>query len=227
MVVVALAVLLGLGTWQVQRLHWKTRLIADREAALALPPVDLSDNPGELGKTNFRRVRVRGVFLHDKEIVIGPRTRNGVAGWHVITPLRLPGGTIVLVNRGWVPYDRRDPATRRAGQPSGEVRIEGLVRAVSPPGPFTPDNAPKKNDWYYLDIPAVAKHLGISLLPGFTIDAGPAPNAGGLPVGGQTIVRLANRHLEYALTWYGLAVVLVTIYAIDLRRRRRGREEDL
>lgn len=227
LVVAAVAVMVGLGTWQVQRLQWKTGLIADREAALALPPVDLSGNPDELRTASFRRVRAHGVFLHDKEIVLGPRTYNGAAGWHVITPLRFPGGATVLVNRGWVPYARREPATRPVSQPSGPVRVAGLIRAVSPPGTFTPDNEPGKGDWYYLDIPALAKHLGIRSLPVYTIDAGSAPNPGGYPIGGQTIIRPVNRHLEYAVTWYGLAVVLLVIYVIDLRRRRRDREEEL
>ena len=223
LVVAAVAAMVGLGAWQVHRLQWKTGLIADREAALALPPIVISGNSDDLRKARFRRVRARGVFLHDREIVLGPRTRNGAAGWHVITPLRLSGGATVLVNRGWVPNARRDPATRSAGRPSGPVRVEGLIRAVSEPGYFTPANAPGKGEWYFLDIGSLEIHLGIKPLPFYTIDAGPIPNAGGYPIGGQTIVRPVNRHLEYALTWFGLAAALVVIYVIDLRRRRRDR----
>lgn len=224
LVLCAIALMVELGTWQIQRLNWKTGLIEAREARLALPPINITKPYLKLGEVYFRRIRARGVFLHEKEIVIGPRTRNGAAGWHVVTPLRFASGGVVLVNRGWVPYNRRDPATRRAGLPSGSVQIEGLVRKISAPGFFTPDNAPEKGDWYYFDIPALRTHLGLKSLPNYVVDAGPAPNEGGYPVGGQTIIRPVNRHLEYALTWYGLAVVLVVIYVIDYRRRRRERK---
>lgn len=217
----ALAGLLALGTWQVQRLGWKTGLIAAREASLARPPVALSGIARARIMPAFRRVRVSGEFLHDKEILLGPRTRSGAAGWHVITPLRLTGGGVVLVNRGWVPHGRKDPATRRAGLIRGPVRVEGLLRVPSAPGRFTPDNVPAKGDWYHVDIAAMASHLGLDDVAPYLIDAGPNPNPGGLPVGGQTIVRPPNNHLVYALTWYALAVVLLAIYIIDRRGRRR------
>lgn len=217
----ALAALLALGTWQVQRLGWKTELIAAREASLARPPVALSGITRDRIMPAFRRVRAGGEFLHQKEIRLGPRTRNGAAGWHVITPLRLTGGGTVLVNRGWVPHRRKDPATRRAGLVKGPVRVEGLARVPPPPGRFTPDNVPGRGDWYHADIAAMASHLGLDNVRPYLIDAGPNPNPGGLPIGGQTIVRPPNNHLAYALTWYALAAVLLAIYIIDRRGRRR------
>ncbi len=212
--------LLALGTLQVHRLGWKTELIAAREASLARPPVALSRITRDRITPAFRRVRVGGEFLHDKEIRLGPRTLNGAAGWHVITPLRLIGGGIVLVNRGWVPYGRKNPATRRAGLVKGPIRVEGLVRDPPAPGWFTPDNVPSKGDWYYVEIAAMASHLGLDDVAPYLIDAGPNPNPGGLPIGGQTIVRPPNNHLQYAITWYALAVVLLVIYIIDRRNRR-------
>lgn len=217
----ALAGLLALGTWQAQKLGWKTELIAAREASLARPPVALSRITRDGTVPAFRRVRVGGEFLHDKEIRLGPRTRKGAAGWHVITPLRLTGGGIVLVNRGWVPHARKTPATRRAGLVKGPVRVEGLVRDPPAPGWLTPDNVPAKGDWYHVDIAAMASHLGLDDVAPYLIDAGRNPNPGGLPIGGQTIVRPPNNHLVYAFTWYALAVVLLAIYIIDRRTRRR------
>ncbi len=217
----AVCVLLALGTWQVHRLGWKTELIAAREASLALPPLTLSRITRDRTVAAFRRVRAGGDFLHEKEIRLGPRTRNGAAGWHLITPLRLTGGGTVLVNRGWVPYARKDPATRRAGLIKGPIRVEGLARDPPAPGRFTPDNVPGKGDWYHVDVAAMASHLGLDDVAPYLIDAGPAPNPGGLPVGGQTIVRPPNNHLQYALTWYALAAVLLVIYIIDRRGRRR------
>ncbi|MHA1107590.1 MAG: SURF1 family protein [Alphaproteobacteria bacterium] len=221
LVLCAIALMAELGTWQLHRLNWKTDLIEGREKSLARPPFELKKSYGNPREIRFRRIIAQGVFLHEKEFVIGPRTRKGEAGWHVVTPLQFQNGMMVLVNRGWIPYRRKDPATRRAGLPSGTVQIEGVVRTIRAPGFFIPDNAPEKDDWYYFDIPALREHLGLKSLPDYIIDAGPAANKGGYPVGGQTIVRPVNRHLEYALTWYGLALVLAVIYVIDWRRRRR------
>ncbi len=220
-VAVTLGALVALGAWQVHRLNWKNDLIAVREAALALPPLELSRNLPDADAVPFRRVRVRGEFLHRLEIQLGPRTHRGAAGYHVITPLRLAGGGTVLVNRGWAPTQRRDPATRREGQTTGVVRIDGLVRPPPAQGWVTPDNAPGKGDWYFIDIAAIASHLGLSDVAPVMIEAGPAPNPGGYPLGGHTIVAPVNNHLQYAVTWFALAAVLLAIYIIDFRNRRR------
>ena len=107
-----LAVLVGLGTWQLQRLEWKTQLIAERDAGLAAAALSLPADDGQLAALEFRKVTARGRFLHDRELYVGSRTNHGKAGYHVLTPLQVEDGTVLLVNRGWVPLDRHDPASR-------------------------------------------------------------------------------------------------------------------
>ena len=215
-------VLLGLGTWQVQRLEWKGDLIAARGAALSAPPIELPLADAELAGFDHRRVTLSGRFLHDSEFYLVPRVFQGSVGVHIVTPFERAEGPIVLIDRGWVPESARAPGARAAGQATGIVTVEGVARITSPHNVFTPRNDAVGNQWFWIDIPAMAKHAAITLQPVF-VEAGPAANAGGLPLGGQTRIKLRNDHLGYAITWYALAAALVAIYVIyHLRRPRDG-----
>lgn len=222
----ALVILLGLGSWQVERLAWKTDLIKRVEAGLAADPVDLPaaiDHPADW---DYVRVRVTGRFLHDRESYIGPRLNAGadgrqVQGVHVLTPLlRDDGAGTVLVDRGWVPMDRRDPATRPEGQVDGVVTIGAIARLPQDRAFMQPDNDPARRDFFWLDMNALAAIAGADRLAPLVLQADATPNAGGLPVGGRTIVALKNDHLSYALTWYGLALTLVGVFIAASFRRR-------
>jgi surfeit locus 1 family protein len=209
----ALMVLLGLGTWQVERLQWKQALIAEREARVSAPAIAVPSD-SDIAALEFRRVKVTGHFLHDREMYLAARSLNGNAGFHVVTPFMAEDGIMVLVDRGWIPLDRKDPATRVEGEVPGTVTIEGLIRQGGVPRWFLPDNSPGKNVWFYVDIAAMAVQSGISTARPFFIEAGAAKNPGGYPIGGQSRVELPNNHLQYALTWYSFALTLVVIYLI-------------
>ncbi len=218
----ALLVLIGLGVWQLERLAWKRTLIATIEARLEAPAVALPAEVRDPEAWGYRRVVVRGRFLHDREIHLFAHDRRGQLGYFVVTPLRRADGGFVLVNRGWVPAARKDPATRPAGQVEGPVEIEGIVRLPWRQGWFVPDNDPAENVWFWGDLEGMAAAAGIAA-PALLVDAGPAPNPGGLPVGGQTKVRFRNDHLGYALTWFGLAAGLAVVYVLyHLRREASG-----
>lgn len=228
---VALAVLLGLGTWQVERLHWKTDLIARIQAGMAAEPVALPAAADEPATWDYRRVTVAGQFLHAREAYLGPRihvdaqgvTRQGV---HVLTPLvRADGGGVVLVDRGWVPLDRRDPASRPEGQVQGTVTVTGIARVPGERGWMQPQNDPAANTWFWLEMPALASHAGVSSLAPLVVQADAAANPGGWPLGGQTILQLKNDHLSYALTWYGLGLTLIGVYIAAIFRRREKPSE--
>jgi surfeit locus 1 family protein len=222
----SLIVLLGLGTWQVQRLHWKENLIAERTARTTAAPVALprpgEESPAEtLAQLDFRHATATGRFQHEKEMYLAARTMNGNVGYQVVTPLVLADGGVVLVNRGWVPTEKKDPATREAGQVTGAVGIDGVIRLPGKQNWLQPDNEPARNNWFWSDLPAMATHAGIapdSLVQVF-LEAGPAPNPGGYPLGGQTRVNLPNDHLQYAITWYALAIALAVIYVAYHWRR--------
>jgi surfeit locus 1 family protein len=210
------AVLVALGVWQLQRLEWKSRLIAERATAVAAAPVSPPKTLAEARALEFHRVTVEGVFLHGKEILRNAIAAKGDAGFDVLTPLREAAGRIVFVNRGFVPTELKDPATRPTGQLAGTVRVSGLLR-VPPdkkPGWFIPDNRPDRNDWFWIDLPAMAAADGLANVAPFYIDADAAPNPGGWPKGGMTPLALPNDHLQYAITWFSLAAALMVIYVV-------------
>ncbi|MGH7123163.1 MAG: SURF1 family protein [Stellaceae bacterium] len=219
----AFAVLIGLGTWQVERLHWKEGLIAERTAAISAPPVDLPRSLEAARPLEFHRVQAKGQFLYDREIPLHAiERRTGAAGYLVFTPLRLDDGAVVLVERGWVPPEKRDAAARPQGNPPGEVAVDGLLRLapVEKPGWFIPANDPGRNEWFWIDLPALARAAGVPGAQPFYVETRLVPNPGGFPVGGQANADLPNDHLQYAITWYALAGALAVIYLLLLRRER-------
>jgi surfeit locus 1 family protein len=214
----ALLILLGLGTWQVERLAWKTNLLNTITSRMNAPPRTLAA-PDVGPVEEYERVRVRGQFLHDREIHLLARSLQGELGYDIVTPFKIDGDGTVLVNRGFVPQDNRDPSTRAAGQVEGEATVTGLVRLPRKPGlSFAlPENRPAENVWLWLDLPRIAETVGTDLAP-FVIDADATPNPGGLPVGAQTRLEVPNDHLQYAITWYALAVVLIVMFVVYHRR---------
>ena len=220
----ALAVLVGLGTWQVQRLHWKEGVIAYREARLAMPPVSVV---GETAAADlaFRRAGAIGRFLHTEEFLIVNRVRGGRAGFEIVTPLRLGPADLILVNRGWIPLDRADAKSRREGQVSGATTVTGVLRKPGKTSRWVPDNEPARGVWYHADPGAMASAAGLAGVRDAVLVADETPNPGGYPVGRAARVAIPNRHLEYALTWYGLALVLVVIYVVYHWRREETPDE--
>lgn len=222
-----LILLLVLGTWQVQRLHWKEGLIQRIEERINSAPEPLEKIEAvyrETGDVDYRPTEVAGSFLHEGERHY-LATWQGQSGFFVHTPLVLEDGRYIFVNRGFVPYDRKEPGTRPQGQVSGTVQIGGLARTAPEKKPsfIVPENDPAKNIFYWKDLGAMASSAGLperDVYP-FYIDADDAPNPGGLPVGGVTRIDLPNNHLQYAVTWYGLAFALVCVLGYWFVRGRK------
>ncbi|MER8881108.1 SURF1 family protein [Mesorhizobium sp. M0816] len=223
--IVVFLILLALGTWQVQRLHWKEGLVQtidQRTHSAPVPLAELEKRFAAAGDVDYTPVIVTGTFLHRGERHF-LATWEGQSGFDVFTPLQLDDGRFVLFNRGFVPYDFKDPAKRPQGQVTGKVTVTGLARNPLPakPSMMLPDNDPQKNIFYWKDRDAMASSAGLptgaALVPIF-IDANATPNPGGLPVGGVTVIDLPNSHLQYAITWYGLAAALAGVLISWLRR---------
>jgi surfeit locus 1 family protein len=223
----ALALLIGLGLWQMQRLEWKQGLIAQIEARTHADPVSLKEavaraRAGE--DVSYLRVRVEGRFDNGKERYLYA-VSDGTPGWHVITPLETPEGKAVLVDRGFVPNAFKEPSSRAQGEINDAVAVIGLARSPDTQGLFIPDNEPAENRWFWRDLGAMSKSMfpeGAPDIAPFILEAERSDIPGGWPLGGQTKLDLPNNHLQYALTWFLLALCLVVIYVIYVRSRLRA-----
>lgn len=234
---VLFASLVALGTWQVQRRVWKLDLIERVEQRVHGAPV-AAPVPGDwpqvsAANDSYRHVRVTGTFVHDRETLVQASTVEGSGFW-VLTPLQAADGTTVLVNRGFIPPESRDRATRASSTLPGETSVAGLLRITEPGGGFLRKNDPPGNRWYSRDVQAIAAAQGLQKVAPYFVDAdatGPAPGqppreAPGEqrpsgPIGGLTVIDFHNNHLVYAITWYGLALMVVGGAWIVLRERRR------
>jgi surfeit locus 1 family protein len=224
-----IAALIALGTWQLHRRVWKLDLIEQVDTRIHAAPV-AAPGPGDWPAVNaardaYRKVRLRGTFANDRETLVQAATERG-AGFWVMTPLRTREGFTVLVNRGFVPPELRDPARRAEGQVAGEAVVTGLMRMTEPKGGFLRSNDPALDRWYSRDVSAIAHTRGLPEVAPYFVDADATPNPGGVPIGGLTVVQFPNSHLSYAITWFALAILLaggaVIVFRHELGMRRRA-----
>jgi len=210
--VILFCILCGLGLWQLERLQWKLALIARVNSHIAAAPVPLDQILVMRGdEAQYRRVSVSGRFDHAREAYVFT-TDQGAAVYHVLTPLRTDDGKVLMLDRGEVPKEKLDPATRAAGNPEGEVHVTGVWRVPDPPGAFTPSPDTGHRIWFARDLKAIAAADHLNLAAPVVIEADAARNPGGWPKGGQTVVSFRNQHLSYAVTWFGLALCLLGVW---------------
>lgn len=224
---VAVVTFATLGTWQVQRRAWKHDLIARVDARIhadAVPAPGRADWPAlDAGGDAYRRVFATGTFADDRETLVQAVTELG-GGYWVMTPLVGTDGSTILVNRGFVPVEKRDPTTREIGRRAGETRVTGLLRMSEPGGGFLRHNDPASDRWYSRDVAAIAAARRLGPTAPYFIDADATPNPGGYPVGGLTVVAFSDNHLVYALTWFALAIMAAAGGAYVIRDGMRWRD---
>ena len=224
---VLVAVLLGLGTWQVYRRAWKLDLIARVDARIHAPSL-APPGPDAWPKVTaaadeYRHVTMTGTFLNGEETLVQAVTDYGPGYW-VLTPLKSAAGFTVLINRGFMPSDLRDPAKRPGSEIAGETTVTGLLRMTEPGGAFLRHNDPGADRWYSRDVAAIAARHGLSETAPYFIDADGPAIPGRYPIGGLTVVNFPNNHLVYAITWYALALMLGgAVITLGRNEWRRGR----
>jgi surfeit locus 1 family protein len=227
---IAISGFTALGTWQVYRRTWKLDLIAKVERRVHAPPAPPPGPPLwpkiSAESDAYRRIRLHGVFQNQAETLVMAVTDAGSGFW-VMTPLVTDQGFTVLVNRGFVPPENADPKTRAAGALSGETTVTGLLRISEPKGGFLRRNDPAADRWFSRDVPAIAAAHRLSTVAPYFVDADAAPNPGGWPRGGLTVIAFPNSHLVYAITWYALALLsaVATTYVAreEWRMSKAGR----
>lgn len=216
-----LLALLGLGYWQVERRAWKLDLIARVESrvhapAAPIPPAPLWPSSSE-ARDAYRHVFAEGRFLADGSVYTQAATELG-GGYWLMTPLLLDDGSVLFVNRGFVPpeWRRRHSPLPAAAPAAGRVRVTGLLRMSEPGGGFLRHNDPANDRWYSRDVDAMAKARGLGRVAPFFIDAERGADPGP-PVAGLTVIRFPNNHLMYAITWFTLAALMAGFLAMQVR----------
>ena len=222
--VIVTAILVGLGIWQVQRLAWKEALIARVAAGMSAVPVAApgpADWPGlDIDDREYQPVAVSGRFINDREIHViyaltSPRGRFGGQGYMVMTPFVTDAGWVVYVNRGFVPADKVDRASRPGSAIEGETTVTGVLRRSADRSWFMPGDNVAANQWFSRDpaLYAPTETLPSTEVAPYLIDAKfDASLPGGLPQGGETLIDFPNNHLGYAITWFGLALTCVGVF---------------
>lgn len=211
-------VLVGMGTWQLERLKWKNELLAQYEAGLKQPPLMLENIPTEeLSDHAYRRVIFSGTYLHDKEIHLGGRRWHGKTGYQILTPMRMKDGRTFLVNRGWIPFELKDPTERKDALPATGAHT-AVIRVPKPAQLFTPENHPKKNFWFTVDFAAIEKDKDIKIEPVTLEVVEKEPNIEAFPIASDGVRVFRNDHLGYAITWYMLALGALIMFVIRIRR---------
>lgn len=199
----------ALGTWQVQRLDWKTKLMAKYEDRLVRQPLPLPPriDPDAIHEFDYRRVYATGQFRHDKEMLIGPRTQDGKDGFLVVTPFVRENGSTILINRGWISKEKRYQVDRDPGSlPKGEITVSGLLREPWKRNLFTPSNKPLEGKFYFPDVHEMAKAVNAepvwieeTMKPDLLVSYD--REAKGIPIGRAAEVNLRNNHFQYIFTW--------------------------
>lgn len=209
----ALIILLMLGTWQLQRLYWKTEIINSYKERAMGDAIGLPATDSKMDDLRFQRVELTGSYLHEKTIYLTGRTYEGNAGFHVVTPFRSADDRMVLVNRGWVSEAYREPETRPYSVQDEEVTIQTIVRAPQRKGYFVPENEPERGFWFTLKPDEVAAFLNLEeVITSYYLDAVRQGEVITLPIAADLKVDVPNAHLNYALTWYGIALSLIGVY---------------
>jgi surfeit locus 1 family protein len=227
---VVFAGLIALGKWQLDRKAWKEALIETLGQRLAAAPSGLPppERWGGLDQAadEYRRVRFSAEIPPDQEALVftsGSAFRPDVSGpgYWVFAPARLAGGGVVVVDRGFVPEGRQNKTTRAAGEVGGRLEMVGVMRWPEPAGWFMPAADPGHNLWFVRDPLAIARAKNWGEVAPFFIELESPVPPGGLPLPGPLKVNLPDDHLQYALTWFGLAAVLAISFAFWLRSRWR------
>ena len=222
----------ALGTWQVHRLAWKTALIARTNERVHAPPVPAPRRADWAGVTpandEYLRVRLHGQWMDGRQTRVWPATAAG-SGYWILTPLRRDDGSIVLVNRGFAPDGWCDFKGHCPPPPPGEVTVTGLLR-ISEPSALFRHNDPATDTWYTRDVAAIAKARGLTDVAPYFVDADAGADAAAWPRGGMTVIHFPNHHLNYLITWYVLALMVLgaAVYVArdeyHLRRNLRQRK---
>ena len=198
-----------LGTWQVYRLQWKLDLISEINSGLNSELVFYSKTKIK----NYQKVKFNGVFDFEKQVYLYSLNNKGTPGYDVITPIKMNSNEIVLVNRGWIKKDVRD---NKSINNINSKFFEGILKKITKPNPFKPENDIKNNIWYSLKLEDLERFTGYKL-NNFVLYL--QDNQNNLVKNKIVSPDLPNNHLKYAITWYSVALSIL-LYFLYFRKKQ-------
>ena len=200
----AMIILLSLGTWQLERLRWKSHIISTINKQISLSPREINASViNDIKNYNYRRIKLEGSYIYNKNITIYSKVLNGKVGRHLIIPFKTKFGYI-LINKGFIPKDYNIDVA--FAENAKNISINGIVKFQQKINYFTPKNNLITNEWYYINIDEISKFLNIPLLGFYLIEEDNPKER--YPVGSQYNLKVPNDHLQYAITWFSLAIAL-------------------
>lgn len=206
-----------LGSWQVYRLQWKSDLIEITQKQMQKPAINLPKNLNDIEKLQYRKIKLKGQFLHEHEIHLftGAKVLKGKAGYNLITPLKTNNGNVILVDRGWIPAQLKEDKKRISKLDSQkQVEIVGMFHNGEVQKGFTPDNDIENNIWFWIDVKTIRKLTNITEIPNLYIRSLKGYNESEdiYPLAGDAQIKRRNDHLHYAFTWYSFCIISLIIY---------------
>lgn len=219
-----LILVIVLGVWQLERLEWKQGILEKIERNLQDAPSPLPANLEDPAALEYSFVRVSGTYMHDKESQLGARYYDGALGYQLLTPMKLADGRVVLVNRGWVPKGQMEQSLRPETLQEGVEEVDAIIRIPNRRNMFTPENSPADDRWFWVELSALEQKTGLDFEDVVLERVG--KRGGGLPIPGTKKVDIRNDHFMYALTWFGLAIVVVAIYFMYHVNKRNEESEN-
>lgn len=214
----AFVLMMGLGIWQLQRLEWKEGLIANIEKTQNERPSEILPPDTELQNHPFARYLVSGSFLNEHEFHLAARDYMAQRGYHILTPFRMDDGRIILLNRGWVPQEKKKAETRPESLIEGPTTQLIRLRPDKDRNYFTPDASPKDNLWFWKNLEGMEKYSGLVLTP-VTADVLGEQSMEHLPIPLEDKMILRNDHLGYALTWFMVGIAVAIIFIVYHRKK--------
>lgn len=212
--VIMLACLITLGFWQLHRLEWKLGLIEQIETRAFMEPVSLPMETSNLDDLEYQSVTLKGRFDNNQEMTLYSVGPNGRPGYDLYTPFHMEDGNTIIVNRGWVPQALKNQSERPETLDGSALDINGLLRKPGRKLWYGPENEPENNNWYYGNLQMMAEAQGIKDIYPMYLYASKEEEDNGFPIAGRTEFNIVNNHLDYVLTWFGLAIVLIIIYLV-------------
>ena len=216
--VIALLILLSLSLWQVKRLVWKTNLIEQRVSNFEGEPKNLFDikKPNE---NEFKKVFIEGQLLNNLEFFMPALSKNGNNGFHIIVPMEVEKKKLILFDTGWVPLAKKEKNKRLNNLIKEKKIFSAVIRLPGRKGYFQPDNDNIKNFWFFVEPKLMEETISMKLENRFYLEAvDNGPN--GYPLGNQTRIYLRNNHLQYAITWFLIALSLIGVFIFASIRKK-------